>query len=172
MPIYLHPTVIEAKDLREFGICLSSPTFGFGVDTQYGFLRMIHRGGFDAFPNLKIILGHLVKHYLLQQIELMLYIVKDMDNHYLNIEGYYSKEPEYYIRHNLWTTSSGNYLPQELYCTRDVLVKEKVIMVTDHPYEKIELRVDMIKEDDSLTDEEKELYLYKNAKALGFGKNI
>lgn len=172
MPIYLHPTVTAAKDLREFGICLSSPTFGFGVDTQYCFLRMIHRGVFDAFPKLKVILGHFGETLPFTADRVNAAYRQGYGQPLKKIDGGYSKAPEYYIRHNLWTTSSGNYLPQALYCTRDVLGKEKVIMATDYPYEKIELGVDMIVNDNSLPDEEKELYLCDNAKALGFGKNI
>lgn len=136
MPIYLHPTVTAAKDLREFGICLSSPIFGFGVDTQYCFLRMIHRGVFDAFPKLKVILGHFGETLPFTADRVNAAYRQGYGQPLKKIDGGYSKAPEYYIRHNLWTTSSGNYLPQALYCTRDVLGKEKVIMATDYPYEK------------------------------------
>ena len=58
MPIYLHPTAPMIPELRSFGYCLAGPTFGFGVEVAWVFLRMIHRGVFDEFPGLKVILGH------------------------------------------------------------------------------------------------------------------
>ena len=45
-------------ELREFGMVLGGPTFGFGVEVMYTFMRMIVRGVFDRFPDLKIIMGH------------------------------------------------------------------------------------------------------------------
>ena len=50
IPIYLHPTVPKIDELREFGIVLAGPNFGFGTDVTFAFLRMIARGVFDAFP--------------------------------------------------------------------------------------------------------------------------
>ena len=59
IPIYLHPAVPMIQELREFGMVLAGPTLGFGMEVSYRFMRMIVRGVFDAFPNLKIIMGHL-----------------------------------------------------------------------------------------------------------------
>ena len=59
VPVYLHPTAPMIPELRSFGICLAGPTFGFGTEVMYVFLRMIHRGVFDEFPKLKVILGPL-----------------------------------------------------------------------------------------------------------------
>ena len=58
VPIYLHPAVPMIPELRSFGMVLGGPTFGFGVEVMYAFMRMIVRGVFDEFPNLKIIMGH------------------------------------------------------------------------------------------------------------------
>jgi predicted TIM-barrel fold metal-dependent hydrolase len=58
VPIYLHPTVPIIPELNTFGMVLGGPTFGFGVEVAYAFMRMIVRGVFDEFPNLKIIMGH------------------------------------------------------------------------------------------------------------------
>lgn len=172
MPIYIHPAATTAKELRTFGICLAAPTFGFGVDTQYCFLRMIHRGVFDAFPNLKIILGHFGECFPFTVDRINAAYRQGYGMPLPEIGGGYEHEPGYYVKKNLWTTSSGNYLKEALYCTRDVLGMDRVTMGTDHPYEKMNLGVDMMMKDVPLTDEEKSAFLFENARKLGFGKNL
>lgn len=174
MPIYLHPASTTAKELRVFGICMAGPTFGFGVDTQFAFLRMIHRGVFDAFPNLKFILGHFGEAFPFLKDRINAAYRQGYGMPLPEIEGGYKHELSYYVQKNLWTTSSGNYLPEALYCTRDALGVDRVTMATDYPYEKMWLGVDMIVKDlaDKLSAEEKKAYLYDNAKKLGFAKNI
>ena len=171
MPIYIHPTVPAAEELRAFGICLAAPSFGFTVDVLFCFMRMIHRGVFDEFPRLKLLLGHLG--------EGLPFFFDRVNAAYRQgfgkpdpAIGDYEHEPGYYIKHNVWTTSSGNFLPEALYCTRDVLGVNKITMATDYPYEIINLGVDMIVKDESLSGDEKKAYLCDNAKALGFAKGL
>jgi len=172
MPIYIHPASTTAKDLRTFGICMAGPTFGFGVDTQFVFLRMIHRSVFDQFPNLKIILGHFGETFPFLADRVNAAYRQGYGQPVLEVGGGYKNEPGYYIKKNLWTTSSGNYLPEALYCTRDVLGMDRVMMATDYPYEKMWLGVDMITKDVPLPQLEKKAYLNDNAKALGFARNL
>lgn len=172
MPIYIHPVAPAAKELRSFGICLSAPAFGFGVDTQFCFLRMIHRGVFDAFPNLKVILGHLGETLPFAADRVNAAYRQGFGQPDPELGGGYIHEPGFYVKNNLWTTSSGNYLPEALYCTRDVLGKNRIMMASDYPYDKIQPGVDMIAGNHLLPASEKELYLYNNAKTLGFGQFI
>ena len=173
MPIYIHPAPTTAKDLRVFGICMSGPVFGFGVDVQFVFLRMIHRGVFDTFPNLKVILGHFGEGFPFLVDRVNAAYRQGYGQPLPEIEGGYKNEPGHYIKENMWTTSSGNYLPEALYCTRDALGMDRVTMATDYPYEKMWLGVDMIVKDmPNLPENEKKAYLQDNAKALGFAKNL
>ena len=171
MPIYIHPAVTAAKDLRTFGICLAAPSFGFTVDTIWCFMRMIHRGVFDEFPNLKIILGHYGEGlpFFYDRVNAAYRQGFGMPDPEI---GTYKNEPGYYIGKNLWATSSGNFLPQALYLTKDVMGIDKVMVATDHPYEDVPKGIDMIRKDDKLSEEEKTAFLGGNAQALGFGKNI
>lgn len=133
---------------------------------------MIHRGVFDAFPKLKIILGHFGECFPFTVDRINAAYRQGYGMPLPNIEGGYEHEPGYYVKKNLWTTSSGNYLKEALYCTRDVLGMDRVTMGTDHPYEKMNLGVDMIMRDVPLTENEKRAFLYENAKALGFARNL
>ena len=66
MPIYIHPTlpqpaVIEAyyKDYAQKHPGLLRAGWGFTVETATQGIRFVLSGVFDAYPGLKIILGHL-----------------------------------------------------------------------------------------------------------------
>jgi uncharacterized protein len=146
VPVYLHPTAPMIPELRTFGFCLAGPTFGFGTEVMYVFLRMIHRGVFDRFPKLKILLGHFG--------EAIPFLLDRVDTAYR--QGYCepnadigtgSKElASYYVKNNLWVTTSGNYLPAAYYCTRDTLGLDKIVLATDYPFEQLRLGIDFIKD--------------------------
>lgn len=166
IPIYLHPTAPMIPDLRTFGICLSGPTFGFGTEVMWVFLRMIHRGVFDAFPKLKIILGHFG--------EAFPFLLDRVDTAYR--QGYPQPNAEigpgseklasHYVLNNMLVTSSGNYLPAAYYCTRDALGLDKILLATDYPFEQMHLGIDFIK-GLPISDEEKEQVCQGNAKKWG-----
>ncbi len=62
VPIYLHPTLphpLAVKAYFEGYEELARAGWGFAVDTSCHFLRLVLAGVFDAYPRLKIILGHL-----------------------------------------------------------------------------------------------------------------
>jgi predicted TIM-barrel fold metal-dependent hydrolase len=135
IPIYLHPAVPMIPELREFGMVLAGPTFGFGVEVSYTFLRMIMRGVFDRFPDLKIMMGHYG--------EAFPFLVDRVDRAYM--QGHQAPNPgvavgskhlaSYYVKRHLWVTTSGNYLPAAFVCSRDGLGMDKVLLGTDFPYE-------------------------------------
>ena len=145
VPIYLHPTAPMIPELRSFGYCLAGPTFGFGVEVAYVFLRMIHRGVFDRFPSLKLVLGHFG--------EALPFLLDRVDAAFR--QGYSRPKPElgpgsehpasYYVAKNLWCTSSGNYLPAAYYCARDALGIEKLMLGTDAPFERLGQGVDFVR---------------------------
>ena len=45
--------------------------------------------------------------------------------------------PSYYLRTNMWVSTSGNYLPAAFDCTREALGIERIVLGTDHPYEEM-----------------------------------
>jgi hypothetical protein len=165
IPIYLHPAVPKIPELREFGMVLAGPTFGFGVEVSYTFLRMIVRGVFDRFPGLKIMMGHYG--------EAFPFLVDRVDRAYMQQHhipnpgiGPGPKEwPSYYVKKHLWVTTSGNYLPAAYVCSRDGLGLDRVLLGTDYPYEDMG---DCMKFLASLplTDEEKTKVYEANARAL------
>lgn len=167
IPIYLHPTVPIIPALTAFGMVLAGPTFGFGVEVSYVFLRMIVRGVFDEFPKLKIIMGHYG--------EAFPFLVDRVNRAYMqkhsvpNPEiGPGSKEwAEHYVRNNLWVTTSGNFLPAAFACSRDGLGMDRICLGTDFPYENMVPSMEFL-ESLSLSEEEETMLYETNAKGLGF----
>src|SRR5467141_3910674 len=62
VPLYLHPTLPHPDALKAYFQGyedLARAGWGFAVDTSCHFLRIVFAGVFDAYPRLKILLGHL-----------------------------------------------------------------------------------------------------------------
>jgi predicted TIM-barrel fold metal-dependent hydrolase len=167
VPIYLHPSVPIIPELNTFGMVLAGPTFGFGVEVAYAFMRMIVRGVFDEFPNLKIIMGHYG--------EALPFLVNRVDRAYMQGHnkpiadiGPGSKEwASHYLKNNLWVTTSGNFLPAAFVCSRDGLGMDRIILGTDFPYEDMVPSMEFLASL-PLTDDEKTKLYETNAKSLGF----
>jgi predicted TIM-barrel fold metal-dependent hydrolase len=166
VPIYLHPAVPMIPELRSFGMVLAGPAFGFGTEVMFVFLRMIVRGVFDAFPRLKIIMGHYG--------EALPFLVDRVDRPFRhgtppNPEiGPGSKKPaSEYLLNNLYVTTSGNYLPAAFFCTRDGIGMDKIILGTDFPFEDMTECMDFLRRL-PLSEEERTALYRENAQTLGF----
>lgn len=167
VPIYLHPAIPMIPQLREFGFVLAGPTFGFGAETAYVFMRMIVRGVFDRYPNLKIIMGHYG--------EALPFWVNRVDCAYRQGKG--APNPEFgpgsekwashYILNNLWVTTSGNYFAPAYQCARSAIGLEKILLGSDYPYERMDYVTDFLTSMNLPEDEIAQIYT-RNARALGF----
>ena len=170
MPVYIHPEFSMVPDIAEFGYCINGPSFGFMVDALTCFMRMVCRGVFDKYPNLKVILGH--------DGEALPFLLNRVDTAYrqyradklLSSVCEYEHEPSYYILHNVWLTTSGNFSTEALRCCIDAMPQGRVMMSTDYSLEDFAGSVSLIRDNDKLTDAEKKAILGQNAMNLGFGK--
>jgi uncharacterized protein len=166
VPMYLHPTVPMIAALRTYGITLAGAAFGFGQETAMVMMRLVASGALDAFPDLKIIVGHYG--------EALPFLVQRMDFPY--VHAYHQadqgstvqlkRKPSDYLKSNMWVSTSGNYLPAAFACTRDALGMERIVLGTDHPYESM---VDCMSFLESLAlspDDKAKLY-WQNAASLG-----
>lgn len=166
VPIYLHPTAPMITQLQTYGFALAGAPFGFGVETSMAMMRLILSGVFDAFPKLKIILGHLGEGlpFILQRIDFPY-----VRPHFKNDPGArpeLGKKPSEYILNNMFVTTSGNYLPPAFMCTREALGIDRILLATDYPYEDAGECMDFL-ESLSLEQNEKEKVYYKNAAMFG-----
>jgi predicted TIM-barrel fold metal-dependent hydrolase len=135
VPIYLHPTVPKIAELWTYGITLAGPAFGFGMETSLTAMRLVLSGAFDAFPKLKVILGHYG--------EGLPFLMQRMDWLYNRPHAQADKgavvslerKPSQYFRENFMVTTSGNYLEAAFRCTRDALGMQNIMLGTDYPFD-------------------------------------
>jgi uncharacterized protein len=165
--IYLHPVAPMIKELRTYGLPLAGAAFGFGVETATAMMRLVLSGAFDAFPKLKIMLGHYGEGlpFLMQRIDhpFVRPHLKASDPEVVPDLG---RLPSEYLRDNMLMTTSGNYLPAAFKCTREALGMEKILLGTDYPYEEMTDCMAFL-EGLGLSQDEKELLYFGNAEVLG-----
>lgn len=169
MPIYIHPEFSPVPAIAEFGYCINGPTFGFMADVHTCLMRMICRGVFDKYPNLKIILGHDGEAFpfLLDRVNTA---YRQKVDKAMSSVCEYQHEPSYYILHNVWITTSGNFSQEALKCCMDAMPKGRVMMSSDYCYEDLAASVSFIRDNKNLTRKEKKAILGENAMTLGFGQ--
>jgi predicted TIM-barrel fold metal-dependent hydrolase len=135
VPIYLHPTTPKIPEFWTYGVALAGPPFGFGLETSLAAVRLILSGAFDAFPGLKVVLGHYGEGlpFGMQRIDWAF-----ERPHAKADKGAVvplKRKPSEYIRDNFMVTTSGNYLPAAFKCTREALGMDHIMLGTDYPYE-------------------------------------
>jgi predicted TIM-barrel fold metal-dependent hydrolase len=166
--VYLHPTVPKIAEFWTYGVALAGAPFGFGVETSLTMMRLVLSGAFDAFPGLRVVLGHYGEGlpFLMQRIDWAFERphVKRDKGALVTLE----RKPSEYLRDNMLVTTSGNYLPAAFKCTREALGMDKMMLGTDHPYEDMGECLAFL-EGLGLEEKEKDQLYAGNAARLGFG---
>jgi uncharacterized protein len=167
VPIYLHPVAPLIPQLRTYGLALAGAAFGFGIETATAMMRLILSGAFDAFPRLKIILGHYGEGlpFLMQRIDHP-FVRPHLRASDPEVVPTLRRVPSDYLRDNMLVTTSGNYLPAAFACTREVLGMDKIMLGTDYPYEEMDECMSFLEGLQMSTDERALLY-HENAAGLG-----
>ena len=136
VPIYLHPnfppdSMIDAY--ADYG--MMGALWGFGAETSLHVVRMIMGGVFDAFPTLKIVLGHLG--------EALPFWLGRLDNRYHNIVRrgglgplgmkHLDRLPSEYFKSNFWITTSGMMTNEPLEFCLKMFGDDRVLFAIDYP---------------------------------------
>jgi predicted TIM-barrel fold metal-dependent hydrolase len=137
VPFYLHPrNPLPSQQLAINGHpWLMGPAWAFSAETGVHALRLIGSGLFDAYPTLKIILGHLGE---LVQNNIW------RTSHWAsangkNAMGVKAKWPFIdYLRENFHVTTSGNFRTIAMRNAMDELGSDRVLFSTDYPFEAME----------------------------------
>ena len=131
-------------------------------------MRLIASGALDAFPDLKIIVGHYGEAlpFLLQRMDFPFIHAYHQADEGATVR--LKHKPSDYLRHNMWVSTSGNYLPAAFACTRDALGMERIVLGTDHPYESMADCLGFL-EGLNLPKEQRAKLYWENAAALGLG---
>ena len=167
-PVYLHPAFPADSMIGPYSdYGMMGALWGFGADTSLHVVRMIMGGVFDAFPTLKIVLGHLG--------EAVPFWLDRLDNRYQNIlrrgglEPLGMKQlqrlPSEYFRTNFWITTSGMMSNAPLEFCLGLFGPERVMFAIDYPFEQTAEAVPFIQAA-PLDAEARRLITHANAEAL------
>jgi 5-carboxyvanillate decarboxylase len=161
VPIYIHPRGPSPDMIKPYlgypGLC--SAILGFSAEVSLHALRLIFSGAFDAFPRLKIILGHLG--------EALPYWMWRIDNHWQRGPGakLLKRKPSDYIRDNFFITTSGMCWHPAFLCSCLALGADKILFATDYPMESSREAASFM-ESAAIAYTDKEKILHSNAERL------
>ncbi len=162
VPIYLHPALphpLAVKAYFEGYEELARAPWGFAVDTSCHFLRLVFSGLFDAYPKLKIILGHLG--------EGIPFAMHRLDTHSraaAERRGL-KKAPLEYFKDNMLVTTSGNWYEPAFVCTLLAMGIDNMLFAIDWPYESNKVGMEFFNRL-SLSDSDKHKLAHGNAERL------
>ena len=162
VPVYLHPALPHPDAVKAYFDGyeeLARAPWGFAVDTSCHFLRLVFAGLFDAYPRLKIILGHLG--------EGLPFAMHRMNEHSwaaAKRRGL-KKQPIEYLRDNLVVTTSGNWFEPAFVCTLLALGADDILFAIDWPYEANKTGMEFLR-GLSISDADKENIAHRNAERL------
>jgi predicted TIM-barrel fold metal-dependent hydrolase len=162
VPIYLHPTLphpLAVKAYFEGYEELARAGWGFAVDTSCHFLRLVFGGVFDAYPKLKIILGHLG--------EGLPFAMHRLDDHTHRAAAPLGlkKRPHQYLEENILVTTSGNRYEPAFLCTLLALGADNILFAIDWPYEANKTGVEFLGKI-SISDLDREKIAHLNAERV------
>jgi len=162
VPIYLHPTLAHPDAMKSYFAGyeeLARAGWGFAIDTSCHFLRMVFSGLFDAYPKLKIILGHLG-----EGLPFAMHRLNDHTARAAARRGL-RKQPIEYLRDNLLVTTSGNWYEPAFVCTLLALGADNILFAVDWPYEANATGIGFLKKI-SISDADREKIAHGNAERI------
>jgi predicted TIM-barrel fold metal-dependent hydrolase len=162
VPIYLHPALPHPEVVKAYFSGyeeLARAPWGFAVDTSCHFLRLAFSGLFDAYPELKIILGHLG-----EGLPFAMHRLNDHSWAAAKRRGL-KKAPIDYLRDNMVVTTSGNWFEPAFVCTLLALGADSILFAIDWPYESNKTGMEFFRKL-SISDADKEKIAHRNAERL------
>ena len=132
VPIYMHPAVphkavidVYYRDYLEQFPGLMTAAWGFTVETATQGIRMVLSGMFEAYPRLKIILGHLGESlpFSLWRIDMA-----------LARQGNRATPFRDTFREHFWITTSGNFSTPALLCCVMEMGADRILFSVDYPF--------------------------------------
>ncbi len=130
VPIYLHPSnphpaVMEAY-FKGFPVLGYAP-WGYAVETGTHVLRLILSGVFDAYPRLKLIIGHMG--------ELLPFAMWRADIRLTPQYPHLKRSVREYFTQNISVTTSGVFSTPEFMLTANLVGFDNLMFSVDYPFE-------------------------------------
>lgn len=161
--IYIHPRAASDTlkgPLQDYG--MDSAMWGYGVEVGTHVVRMMASGVFDAFPNLKICIGHMG-----EAIPFWIWRINFMNSRAQAI----GRAPKTklsiaeYFKRNFVVTTSGVEDPLALRYTIDKLGIDNVLWAIDYPYQPQKPAVDFM-DAAPVTEAERHALYHGNAERI------
>ncbi|TMG76797.1 MAG: amidohydrolase [Betaproteobacteria bacterium] len=162
VPIYLHPALPHPEAVKAYFLGyedLARAGWGFAVDTSCHFLRIVFAGVFDAYPKLKIILGHLG-----EGLPFAMHRLNDHTWRAAARRGL-EKTPLEYLKGNLLVTTSGNWYEPAFLCALRALGADNILFAVDWPFEPNTAGIEFLKKV-SISDADREKIAHGNAERI------
>ena len=166
VPVYLHPQTPPPAMIEPFlEAGLDGAIFGFAVETGLHLLRLIVSGVFDAFPKLRLVVGHLgegIPYWLFRVDFFHRGIVQT--GRYSNFKPLKLK-PSEYMRRNVYVTTSGMAWEPPILYAQSVLGHDRVLYAMDYPYQFVPEEV-AVTDNLPISAAEKRLLYQSNAESV------
>ncbi len=157
VPVFLHTVIPQMGRIVEFGSQMYA--LGRGNDTVITMARLIAKGVFECYPNLKVVLGNFG--------ELLPFVMERMD-HYTELFPD-KKAPaanqypfRYYFKNNIWVTTSGICSEPMLNCAYEILGADRIMLSTNYPTVAMD-KTAVFVQNANLSEADKEKVAYANA---------
>lgn len=163
VPFYMHPSNPEADQIRMYEGYeeLLGNTWNWGCVTATHILRMVFGGVFERHPRLKVVIGHMG--------EMLPYMLGRLDEGYegrrIWEKGRISNPPSFYLKRNLYITTSGGYQPETMRCAVEALGADHMMFASDYPHFPMDQAARQV-ENSGLDQKELEQICYENALQL------
>jgi predicted TIM-barrel fold metal-dependent hydrolase len=132
VPIYLHPAtphraVVDAyyRDYLEKYPGLLTAAWGFTVETATQGVRLVLSGVLDAYPGLKIILGHLGESLPFSAWRIDMALARPGNSASAFRDAF---------RSHFWITTSGNFSTPALLCCVMEMGADRILFSVDYPF--------------------------------------
>lgn len=155
--VYIHPQISNNERIRDYGFTVAGPGLGFTIDTMITLTKMVVTGLFDEVPDIKIVLGHLGEAipFLMNRIDNRLTFLPNS-----NIK--FKHTLQYYFKHNIMITTSGNISKEAFECARKVVGIDHICFGSDYPYENLDDIMEFLDEV-PISQKERKMLFFQNA---------
>lgn len=175
VPIYIHPTdpPETVSNVYYHNDAAMITGWGWPVETGTHLLRIMASGLFDRYPNLKIIVGHMgeLLPYCMTRLNVAMTMGEDLlavqDKKVAGVRPYQKMEKSvsYYMRNNIFVTTSGVFDQPVFECALAVLGLDNLLFSVDDPLQDNFEGIEFLRAT-RLSSTEKEQFAHGNAERL------